>query len=582
MILIPKDSLQSGINRFTLFTTDGEPLCERLVYVNNKDEIDFDVQAYWEAKSATDQMLTLKILPRIKNENIQAAFAISLTNKNTVPVDTIQKTLRSEMLLSSDLKGYIEEPGYYFNHPYDSICTQLDLLLLTHGWSGFSWDDATKRSFTYHPDTALTVSGKVDNLVGKPVPGRKISLLAQGGKLVADQCISDATGHFSFNNLDVRESSVVRVKIEKEKGKRLVGLGITFDTLYEKPSFPILANKDFLYDANQTGRLLETYEDKMREDELFMDSLRKRYGVHLLDEVTVEERRKIEKSYNRSGGGANIILGGETIGKYDRFANVIDILKAEIPGFKKSYCDMYDLNGKKMQSDYPHYNINGKPAFFQIDFDVINRYIGKNTRIVTNNTNPFTGQQEPWFPNAEDTEYGQMARVENMLEALVGSDIRGVEILTTKDNLFNYRGSIPVLDAGFRTLGSVIVITTKDGSGPREKLSQGTFITKIEGGATPRRFYVPKYYPEDPFDRIDFDQKQTVYWNPLLLTGGGPVEIQIPVGAFMKDNLQLEIEGSDLNGHIGTKRQPVTITKRVMNEEERRSEAIKDFLRNGL
>lgn len=582
MILIPKDSLQSGINRFTLFTTDGEPLCERLVYVNNKDEIDFDVQAYWEAKSATDQMLTLKILPRIKNENIQAAFAISLTNKNTVPVDTIQKTLRSEMLLSSDLKGYIEEPGYYFNHPYDSICTQLDLLLLTHGWSGFSWDDATKRSFTYHPDTALTVSGKVDNLVGKPVPGRKISLLAQGGKLVADQCISDATGHFSFNNLDVRESSVVRVKIEKEKGKRLVGLGITFDTLYEKPSFPILANKDFLYDANQTGRLLETYEDKMREDELFMDSLRKRYGVHLLDEVTVEERRRIEKSYNRSGGGANIILGGETIGKYDRFANVIDILKAEIPGFKKSYCDMYDLNGKKMQSDYPHYNINGKPAFFQIDFDVINRYIGKNTRIVTNNTNPFTGQQEPWFPNAEDTEYGQMARVENMLEALVGSDIRGVEILTTKDNLFNYRGSIPVLDAGFRTLGSVIVITTKDGSGPREKLSQGTFITKIEGGATPRRFYVPKYYPEDPFDRIDFDQKQTVYWNPLLLTGGGPVEIQIPVGAFMKDNLQLEIEGSDLNGHIGTKRQPVTITKRVMNEEERRSEAIKDFLRNGL
>ncbi|MDD2525754.1 MAG: hypothetical protein PHH63_05510, partial [Bacteroidales bacterium] len=582
MILIPKDSLQSGINRFTLFTTDGEPLCERLVYVNNKDEIDFDVQAYWEAKSATDQMLTLKILPRIKNEIIQAAFAISLTNKNTVPVDTIQKTLRSEMLLSSDLKGYIEEPGYYFNHPYDSICTQLDLLLLTHGWSGFSWDDATKRSFTYHPDTALTVSGKVDNLVGKPVPGRKISLLAQGGKLVADQCISDATGHFSFNNLDVRESSVVRVKIEKEKGKRLVGLGITFDTLYEKPSFPILANKDFLYDANQTGRLLETYEDKMREDELFMDSLRKRYGVHLLDEVTVEERRKIEKSYNRSGGGANIILGGETIGKYDRFANVIDILKAEIPGFKKSYCDMYDLNGKKMQSDYPHYNINGKPAFFQIDFDVINRYIGKNTRIVTNNTNPFTGQQEPWFPNAEDTEYGQMARVENMLEALVGSDIRGVEILTTKDNLFNYRGSIPVLDAGFRTLGSVIVITTKDGSGPREKLSQGTFITKIEGGATPRRFYVPKYYPEDPFDRIDFDQKQTVYWNPLLLTGGGPVEIQIPVGAFMKDNLQLEIEGSDLNGHIGTKRQPVTITKRVMNEEERRSEAIKDFLRNGL
>jgi len=583
ILSVPKDSLQSGINRFTLFTTNGEPLCERLVYINNKDEIDFDVQAFWESTSATNQMLTLKVLPRIKNKNVQAAFAISLTNKNTVPVDTIQKTLRSEMLLSSDLKGYIEEPGYYFNHPYDSICKQLDLLLLTHGWSGFSWDDATKRSFSYHPDTSLAVSGRVDNLLGKPVAGRQISLLAQGGRLVVDKCISDATGRFNFNNLNVTENSIVRVKIEKEKGKKLIGLGITFDSVYDKPSFPILANKDFLYDANETDNLLGTYEDKMKQDELFMDSLRKRYGVHLLGEVTVEEKRRIENSYNRSGSGAgNIVLGPEIIGKYDAFANVIDILKAEVPGFKKDYCTMRDESGMRINSDCPHYNINGKVIFFQIDFEIINRFTGASTKTIVKTKNPLTGQDEPSFPNAEETEYGQMTRVDDILETMVGSDIRGVEVLTTGDNLFNYRGAIPVLDNSYRPIGSVVVITTKDGSGPREKLSQGTFITKLQGGATPRRFYIPKYYPEDPFDRIDFDQKQTLYWNPLLLTGGEPVEIQIPVGASMKDNLQIEIEGSDLNGHIGTKRQPVTLTKRVLNEEERRSEALKDFLKNGL
>ncbi len=583
IISIPKDSLESGINRFTLFTTNGEPLCERLVYINKKDEINFDVQAFWESTSATNQMLTLKISPRIKDNNTQAAFAISVTNKNSVPFDSIQKTLRSEMLLSSDLKGYIEEPGYYFNHPYDSICKQLDLLMLTHGWSGFSWDDATKRSFSYHPDTALAVSGRVENLLGKPVSGRKISLLAQGGRFVADQSISDATGRFNFNNLNVRENSIVRVKIEKEKGKRLIGLGITFDSLDNRPSFPIIANKDFLYDANETDNLLESYEDKLKKDELFMDSLRKRYGVHLLGEVTVDERRRIQNSYNRSGSGeGNIVLGPETIGKYDAFANVIDILKAEVPGFKNDYCTMRDENGMRVHSDYPHYNINGKVLYFQIDFEIINRYTSSIKRSVEITKNPFTGQDEPSFPNAEDTEYGQMTRVDDILEAMVGADIRGVEVLTTGDNLFNYRGSVPVLDKSYRPIASVVVITTKDGGGPREKLSQGTFITKLQGGATPRRFYIPKYYPEDPFDRIDFDKKQTLYWNPLLLTGGEPVEIKIPVGASMKDNLQLEIEGSDLNGHIGTKQQPVILTKRVLNEEERRSEALKDFLRNGL
>ncbi len=307
IVRIPKENLESGTNRLTLFSKSGEPLCERLVYIEKEDKVQFNVTATWEVKADTVQLMTLRIRPQLNGENIPAAFAMSVTNKNLVPVDSIQKTLCSEMFLSSELKGFIEEPGYYFNHPYDSICKQLDLLMLTHGWRDYSWDNATRQSFFYAPDTSYSISGKVVNLLNKPVEGRKITLFIQGGKTIADECITDKDGRFAFTNLDVRETSMVRVKIEKEKKKSIVGLGIKLDTIFSKPEFPIISTRDFLYEANATDSLLQKYKANKEEDNTYLDSLRKSRGMHLLGEVTVSEKRKIKNSYNRSGSGVETL-----------------------------------------------------------------------------------------------------------------------------------------------------------------------------------------------------------------------------------------------------------------------------------
>ncbi|MDD2525513.1 MAG: hypothetical protein PHH63_04260, partial [Bacteroidales bacterium] len=95
LLRIPKENLKSGINRLTLFTAEGKPLCERLVYIDRKDELTFDVKANWEIKSDTDQMMTLKIRPQLDGKSVAGSFAVSVTNKNRVPVDSIQKTFRS-------------------------------------------------------------------------------------------------------------------------------------------------------------------------------------------------------------------------------------------------------------------------------------------------------------------------------------------------------------------------------------------------------------------------------------------------------------------------------------------------------
>jgi len=554
LIHIPKENLKSGINRLTLFSTDGQPLCERLVYIDRKDELKFTVKTNWEIKSDTAQMMTVKICPQLSGTPVAGSFAVSVTNKNRVPVDSIQKTFRSEMLLSSDLKGFVETPGYYFNNPYDSISKQLDLLLLTHGWRGYGWDDVTRKSFTHLPDTAFTVSGMVSNLLGKPVAGRRVSLFVQGGKAIAKDSKSDRNGRFKFTNLDVRETSMVRVNLEKDKKSRW-GLGIEIDTIYGKPIFPIVRLENYLYETEEIDSLMFAYRDMKEENSSYLDSLRKQKGIHLLGEVTVTERKKIPKSWNKNGSGvADIVIDSVQIGRYDAYANVIEVLKAELPGFKKDISSPRDAKGDRVFRQYEFYNVNGRPVYFFIDAEAISTALK---------------WELPKTPggvaiNADLTEYGVMMRTKYLLEGLAGSDIRGIEVLTTRENLANYQSETDdestILDLDYRPIAAIVLITTKKGQGPRDMVRSRTYYSELRGGSIPQSFYVPKYYPKDPIDQINYDGKQVYYWNPALLTNGEQdVEVTFPVGALMKGSLQLEIEGTDLNGHIGTQRQDINL-----------------------
>ncbi|MDD3160678.1 MAG: hypothetical protein PHX49_01965, partial [Bacteroidales bacterium] len=549
LLRIPKENLKSGINRLTLFTAEGKPLCERLVYIDRKDELKFDVKANWEIKSDTDQMMTLKIRPQLEGKSVAGSFAVSVTNKNRVPVDSIQKTFRSEMLLSSDLKGFIETPGYYFNNPYDSICKQLDLVLLTHGWRGYGWDDVTRKSFTHLPDTSFTVSGTVVNLLLKPIEGRRVTLFVQGGKTIAKETKTDKNGRFAFENLDIRETSMARINIEKTKNKRNLGLGIKLDSIYEKPKFPIVPLEDYLYESEEIDSLMFGYEEKKEEDNSYLDSLRKQKGIHLLGEVTVTERNKIAKSYNKNGGGvADIVVDSAQIGRYDAYANVIDILKAEIPGFKKDNSSPSDEYGHLVFRQYDYYNIDGKPIYFWIDAEVL------STKLTFE---PPKNPIDTIIP-ADELEYAILNRTDYLLQGLAGNDVRAIEVLTTKENLANYdrKSGLPpppgqkpmpiVLDYQNRPIGAIVIITTKSGKGPRDMASLKTYFTELHGSSISKSFYVPKYYPKDQIDQINYDAKHIYYWNPALLTNGEQdVEVSFPVGAYMKGNLQLEIEGSD-------------------------------------
>ena len=74
------------------------------------------------------------------------------------------------MLLTSDINGYVEDPGYYFLQDDDATNIAIDDLLLTNGWRRFKWEEVLNNTKPYTVKfPAKTNSGLKNPSIALPV-----------------------------------------------------------------------------------------------------------------------------------------------------------------------------------------------------------------------------------------------------------------------------------------------------------------------------------------------------------------------------------------------------------------------------
>jgi hypothetical protein len=163
-IAIPKKDLFKGINTVTLFDQNQTPILERMFFndalvkkhtlVMEKANINFDSIVY-ALKADSD-------LP------IEINASISVLPRGTQSYNP-KHNISSAFYLQPHLKGAIENPSYYFTNINRKKRYELDVLLMTQGWSRYSWDDIFyKTPEIVHPfQSGLTISGAINNNLNK-------------------------------------------------------------------------------------------------------------------------------------------------------------------------------------------------------------------------------------------------------------------------------------------------------------------------------------------------------------------------------------------------------------------------------
>jgi TonB-dependent SusC/RagA subfamily outer membrane receptor len=224
MVYLPKSAMPSGINTLTLFNTASIPVAERLIFVNNEaDKIDLTIDHLKDTYNKRD-LVNLDFISMHMGKPIEGSFSVAVTNTTAVEPDLLKETnIFTSLLLTSDLKGYVENPNYYFLADDAKTRLALDNLLLTQGWRKIDWQAVSRSQFpatAYPVETELKISGTVTTNTGKPVRKGKVSLFSSSAGVFAVDTLTDAHGRFNFDQLTFPDSSKFVIQARNEKGKR--------------------------------------------------------------------------------------------------------------------------------------------------------------------------------------------------------------------------------------------------------------------------------------------------------------------------------------------------------------------------
>ena len=165
VVKIPLDSLPIGVNQFTVFNQDGRVYADRLCFVkhNNFGDNQLEFEGIKESY-APFEAIELKI----KKPQQACGGIVSIAVQDAVTTEYIYDdgNILTEMLLSSEIKGFVEQPKYYFEANDETHRLHLDLLMMVQGWRRFSWQTmATPNAFVLkHPyEKTQYLQGSVQN-----------------------------------------------------------------------------------------------------------------------------------------------------------------------------------------------------------------------------------------------------------------------------------------------------------------------------------------------------------------------------------------------------------------------------------
>jgi hypothetical protein len=321
---IAKHRLHTGVATLTLFSPNGEPISERLFFVQNYDDMRLAVSSDKAAYTAREKVV-IKLNAKNRADSLIAGnFSVSVTDENKVPVDeNTENTILSNLLLTSDLKGNVEQPNYYFTNVTDEKLKELDLVMLTHGYRQFEWKQLLNNGYppvTWQPETDLEISGIAKTLSGKPLAKGLVTLIsANGHSFVSEK--TDNNGNFRFKNLVFGDTTNFILQAVNAKGNNSTQLIYT-----TKLGPPVLANDRQVIQDNNGAMPVYLKNTEKQQEQLNKQGLGK--GT-MLNEVKIKARKSEPSVTSLRYGFVNHVLHGSEIGPGSQLAFK---LMGRIPG----------------------------------------------------------------------------------------------------------------------------------------------------------------------------------------------------------------------------------------------------------
>jgi hypothetical protein len=493
--VIPKSKFPTGILQVTLFAADGDPLSERLVFIQHNDALNISLNSNLPSYN-TKQKVTMALSAKNQALPAHGSFSVAVVDATKVPSDEdAETTILSSLLLTSDLKGYIEKPNYYFNHIDDQKRANLDVLMLTQGYRRFSYANILAGkypSIIYPAEKQMDISGTLRTESGVPVFKGNVSISIPDRNISANT-VTDAEGHFTFSNIAVYDFT--KITLSARNNVNSDNLMIMVDV---PAGVPLVKGTYSQMPVANVDSAMNVYLYNKRKQ---IDN------THLLKEVVIKaQKAKVLHAPYKSLVGlsfeADQVLGS-------------DALKD---------CGS-DFEGCVLGRVFGLWHVDNK-------YYIYKDYVGGNKKPVK------------FFVNggAVDDIY---------LSNITPADIESIEVF--------FKDGVAKVMSFYDCNGIISITTKSHSLSPVEKNNldlafltvQKNVITIMPKGYYKARvFYSPVYDNQTNLKDIN-DFRNTIYWNPNVITdktGSATFEYYNSDG---RGNYRVVVEGIDDDGNIG-------------------------------
>ena len=289
------DSLfTEGITHFMLIDEQGNALSERLIFVPdhkpNQWQITADQPTYGKREK-----VSLQIAAKDNEGNpVEGTFSVSITDRKSIQPDSLADNILSNLLLTSDLKCYVEDHAVYFLNQDARTLRSIDYLMMTHGWRRHKMENVLRTpslNFTNYIEKGQTISGRIMGFFGANVKKGPICVLTPKYNIIATT-ETDEKGQFIVNT-SFRDSTTFLVQARTKKG--FAGV----DILMDPPQYPVATHKAPYFNGATT--FMEDYLMNTRDQYYMEGGMR----VYNLKEVTVTAKRERPSSKSIYTGGIN-------------------------------------------------------------------------------------------------------------------------------------------------------------------------------------------------------------------------------------------------------------------------------------
>ncbi len=493
---IPKNGIPSGVLALTLFDQNKKPWCERVVFINNQEGLVINAKISLEKISKRNEIAVDINVTDTNGKPVSTELSLSITDEGQVVKNLNSGNILTHLLLQSDIQGHIQNPGLLFKDQNRLTLHAMDLVMLTHGWRKFPWQEIHEGTLpTKEFDFAkgLTISGLARDGFDKRLKNVDLNIIAKSGDIVG----------------------MLSTKTEQD-GKFLI------------PDFNFNGTTRIVFNAISSTK-------KPLNVKVTLDS--NRISVppsHFKSHFIMGNTKEVTKYADFSSTRKNMRL----LYDYDNTTELEEVVVTKIIP-KKIEASMPSTLGQTPDVTL-HTKDTRESGLSLMDF--VSRFAG----VTVYGSFPYIavsirGRGAPlWILNGVPVgnDIGSLKpSVPAQIASMDISNVERVELL---------KGPSAAI-WGSRGGNGVFLVYTKRGGGSELKLSPEFDIT---GHTAEREFYSPNYSVK--LDRHSFpDYRATLYWNPTFRTDNNGNAKLLFYNSDNAEQIQVAIEGLSDEGKPG-------------------------------